>query len=62
MTVVIDSSALISILRGEPGADDFLRSIASANGCLLSSVSLLETSMVLAGRVGAPSAGRTLTP
>lgn len=50
--IVIDSSALIAILRREPEADGFLRTIAQAEGCLLSSVSLLETSMVLAGRTG----------
>ena len=50
--IVVDSSALIAILRREPEADDFLRVIAEAQGCLLSSVSLLETSLVLAGRTG----------
>ena len=50
--IVVDSSALIAILRREPEADDFLRVIAEADGCLLSSVSLLESSMVLAGRSG----------
>ncbi len=50
--IVVDSSALIAILRREPEADDLLRALAAADGCLLSSVSLLETSMVLAGRSG----------
>jgi ribonuclease VapC len=50
--IVVDSSALIAILRREPEADSFLRTIAMAEGCLLSSVSLLETGMVLAGRTG----------
>ena len=50
--IVVDSSALIAILRREPEADRFLHVIATADGCLLSSVSLLETSMVLAGRTG----------
>ena len=50
--IAVDSSALIAILRREPEADSFLRVIATADGCLLSSVSLLETSMVLAGRSG----------
>ena len=50
--IVVDSSALVAILRGEPEADGFLRALASASGCLVSSVSLLETSMVLAGRAG----------
>ena len=50
--IVVDSSALIAILRREPEADRFLMVIAREDGCLLSSVSLLETSMVLAGRFG----------
>lgn len=50
--IAVDSSALIAILRREPEADSFLRVIAGADRCLLSAVSLLETSMVLAGRIG----------
>ncbi len=50
--IVVDSSALIAILRREPEADDFLRIVANAEGCVLSSVSFLEISMVLAGRSG----------
>ncbi len=50
--IVVDSSALVAILRREAEADGFLRIIADADGCLLSSVSLLETSMVMAGRLG----------
>lgn len=50
--IVIDTSALIAILRRKPEADTFLRSIAEADGCLLSAVSFLEASMGLAGRTG----------
>ena len=50
--IVVDSSALVAILRREPEADRFLQVIATADTCLLSAVSLLETSMVLAGRTG----------
>ncbi len=50
--IVVDSSALIAILRRELEADRFLQAIAAAEQCVLSSVSLLETSMVLAGRSG----------
>jgi len=53
--IVLDSSALIAILRREPEAVSFIRIIADADGCLLSAVSLLETSLVLAGRTGAAS-------
>jgi len=52
--IVVDSSALIAILR-KPEADDFLHTIAAADGCLLSSVTWLETSMVLAGRADVPA-------
>ena len=48
--IVVDRSALIAILRREPEADNFLQIITDADGCLLSAVSFLETSMVLAGR------------
>lgn len=50
--IAIDSSALIAILRREPEADRFLHVIAAAESCLISSVSFLETSMVLTGRGG----------
>lgn len=50
--IVIDSSALIAILRREPEADPFLVAIASAPTILLSAVNLLETSMVLATHTG----------
>ena len=50
--IVIDGSALITILRREPEADHFLQTIAGAEGCIISSVSLLETSMALARRTG----------
>ena len=50
--IAIDSSALIAILRCEPEADRFIRVIAAADRRILSAVSLLETSMVLAGRTG----------
>jgi len=50
--IVIDSSALIAVLRREPEADHCLQVIDVADRYLLSAVSLLETSMVLAGRTG----------
>jgi ribonuclease VapC len=58
--IVIDTSALVAILRREDEADEFLRLIAGAERCLLSAVSLLETSMVLAGRTGDEAAWRDL--
>jgi ribonuclease VapC len=53
--IVLDSSAIIAILRNEPEADSFIDIIAETDGCLLSAVSLQEASMVLAGRRGAAS-------
>ena len=57
--IVVDSSALIAILRREPEADNFLRLIAEADGCLLSSVTWLETSIVLAGRAAMQPHGQS---
>jgi ribonuclease VapC len=50
--IVADTSALIAILRREPEADDFLRIIVRSGSCLVLSVSVMEASMVLAGREG----------
>jgi ribonuclease VapC len=50
--IVADTSALIAILRDEPEAEAFLRIIVAADRCLIASVSLMEASMVLAGRTG----------
>lgn len=49
--IAVDSSALVAILRREPEADAFLQLIATTE-CVVSAVTLLETSMVLAGRTG----------
>ncbi len=57
---MIDSSALIAVLRREPDADVLLRAMADLGPCLLSSVSLLETSMVLADRTGGRAAWQGL--
>ncbi|MFT8644558.1 MULTISPECIES: type II toxin-antitoxin system VapC family toxin [Acetobacteraceae] len=58
--IVLDTSALVAALRREDEADAFLRIIAETDRCPLSAVSLLETSMVLAGKVGDESAWRGL--
>jgi ribonuclease VapC len=54
--IAVDSSALIAILRREPEAERSIDIIAAAHKCLLSSVGLLETSMVLAGRIAGSAA------
>src|ERR1700733_10364960 len=46
--MVIDTSAVIAILRMEPEAELFLRTIAAQEVLLMSSVSALEAAMVLA--------------
>jgi ribonuclease VapC len=48
--IVIDSSALIAILLDEPERDDFFDRIARSTSNLISSVSLLESNMVMYGR------------
>jgi ribonuclease VapC len=50
--IVIDTSAMIAILRLEGEADTFLRAISAADSCLISAISTLETAMVLAGAAG----------
>jgi len=50
--IVIDTSAVIAILRLEAEADAFLRAIATAESCFISAVSALETAMVLASAAG----------
>jgi ribonuclease VapC len=50
--IAVDSSAIIAILRGEADADDLLRHLVNAESACLSALSLLEISMVLAGRTG----------
>ena len=48
--IVVDTSALIAVLRHEPESKDFLRVIDQARACLLSAVSHLEAALALAGR------------
>ena len=57
--MVIDSSALVAILFGEPGADSFVDAIAAATPRLLSAASLLEAAIVVDNQMG-PAAGRQL--
>jgi ribonuclease VapC len=51
--MVIDTSAIIAILKNEKGAKELAAALVKAEVKLLSSVSYLEASMVLAGRDGA---------
>jgi ribonuclease VapC len=58
--IVVDSSALVAIMRGEPETERFLETIAAADALLLSAVNYLETSMVLAGPKGETAVWRPL--
>lgn len=57
--MVIDSSALIAILLGEPEAKVFSEAIANAPKRVLSAFSALETSIVIESKKGEPG-GREL--
>jgi ribonuclease VapC len=57
--MVIDSSALIAILLGEPEAKAFSEAIANAPKRLVSAFSALETSIVIESKKGEPG-GREL--
>ncbi len=57
--MVVDSSALLAILLGEPDCDAFLDAMASADRLLLSSVNALESAIVVRARKG-PEGGREL--
>jgi ribonuclease VapC len=57
--MVIDTSALVAILQGEPERDWMLLALTRAETRLVSAVTALEAGMVLEGRFG-PEAGRDL--
>ena len=48
--IVVDSSVLVAILRGEADSERHLRILVSQRPVLLSAVTFLEASMVLCGR------------
>ncbi len=48
--MIIESSAMVAILLGEPERKSFVELLASAGALRMSSVSLLETSIVLSSR------------
>ena len=50
--MVIDTSALVAILREEPGFELFVKVIASTPERFVSTITLLEASMVLESRMG----------
>jgi ribonuclease VapC len=50
--IVVDTSAIVAILRDEPEKDKFVDAILAAAPRLMSAVSLQEAGMVIAGRSG----------
>jgi ribonuclease VapC len=50
--MVIDTSALIAILRDEPERRVFNEAIEAAESCAMSTASFLETSMIVESRYG----------
>jgi ribonuclease VapC len=47
--VILDSSALVAIVRGEPDGDDLAVIVANAQSCKMSAASFLETAIVVDG-------------
>jgi ribonuclease VapC len=50
--IVVDTSAIVAILRNEPEKDLFIDVILAASARFISAVSLQELGMVVAGRTG----------
>lgn len=50
--IAVDTSALVAVLRQEPEAVRFVEAMLAARPCLVSAVSLMEASLVLAGPKG----------
>ncbi len=50
--MIIDTSAVVAILRQESGAEDLLRRLTVAGSRRISAASLLETAIVLEGKSG----------
>jgi ribonuclease VapC len=57
--IVIDTSAVVAILRNEAEAKSFVEKIVDAERCFLSAVSFFEASMVMIGH-GAPDLANEL--
>ena len=50
--MIVDSSAVLAILLGEPDAERYERAIAEASRCQMSAANYLETAIVLESRTG----------
>ncbi len=56
--MIVDSSALVAILLREKGSEPLLDALEAADACRIGAPTLVETAMVLTGRLG--DAGRTM--
>lgn len=50
--IVVDTSALVAVLSGEPEEDAFNERIATADRCLLSAANYVEAHIVIESRLG----------
>ena len=50
--MVIDTSALVAILHDEPERPEFTEAIETAERCVMSTASFVETSMIIESRYG----------
>ena len=57
--MIVDTSAVLAILFGEPDAERYERAIAGASRCRMSVASFLEATIVLESRSG-PASGHEL--
>ena len=48
--MIVDTSAVLAVLFGEPDAERYARAILTASPCRMSVASLLEASIVIGGR------------
>ena len=51
--MIVDTSAVLAVLFGEPDAERYARAMAGASRCRMSVASLLEAAIVLESRSGA---------
>ena len=56
--MILDSSAFVAIILRETGSDRVLDAVESADACRVGAPTLVETAMVLTGRLG--DEGRTM--
>ena len=50
--MVVDTSALVAVLLGEPERDTFIDPLVEAHHPLISAATLLEASIVIAAKTG----------